>query len=166
MREVLDEVGKDAARFIFLTRRPDAHLEFDLELAKKQSAENPVYYVQYAHARLCSVFRQEGAGGVNLDAEPDLKDLATLTLPEEMGLLKMLAGYPEVVEGAARQLEPHRITFFLTELAAHLHAYYYKHRFISDEARLTRARLHLGRGVKTVLAHGLRILGVEAPETM
>ncbi|MGB8991205.1 MAG: arginine--tRNA ligase [Desulfobaccales bacterium] len=165
LREVIDEVGKDAARFIFLSRRPDAHLEFDLEVAKQQSSENPVYYVQYAHARLASVFRQAEAQGLTL-TESDFARFPLLTLPEELTILKLLANYPELVEGAARNLEPHRITYCLTELAAQLHSYYYKHRFISDDADLTRARLWLVRGVKTVLAHGLGILGVEAPETM
>jgi arginyl-tRNA synthetase len=165
LREVIDEVGKDAARFIFLSRRPDAHLEFDLEVAKQQSSENPVYYVQYAHARLASVFRQPEAQGFKTAVlNPD--QLALLTLPEELTILKMLANYPELVEGAAHNLEPHRITYFLTELAAQLHSYYYKHRFISEDAGLTQARLWLVSSVKTVLAHGLRILGVEAPEAM
>ncbi len=165
LREVIDEVGKDAARFIFLSRRPDAHLEFDLEVAKQQNSENPVYYVQYAHARLASVFRQAAAQGIEM-AALDAARFALLTLPEELTLLKMLANYPELVEGAARNLEPHRITYFLTELAAQLHSYYYKHRFISDDAELTQARFWLVESVKTVLAHGLGILGVEAPETM
>jgi len=165
LREVLDEVGKDAARFIFLSRRPDAHLEFDLEVAKQQSSENPVYYVQYAHARLASVFRQAAAQGLAA-AEPDPARFPRLTLPEELTILKMLAHYPELVEAAARNLEPHRITYFLTELAGQLHSYYYKHRFISEDAELTQARLWLVDGVKTVLAHGLGILGVAAPETM
>jgi arginyl-tRNA synthetase len=165
LREVLDEVGKDAARFIFLTRRADAHLEFDLEVAKQQSNDNPVYYVQYAHARLASVFRQAAAQGIEVQAL-DPARFPRLTLPEELSILKMLANYPELVEGAARNLEPHRITYFLTELAAQLHSYYYKHRFISDDVELTQARFWLVSGVKTVLAHGLGILGVEAPETM
>jgi arginyl-tRNA synthetase len=165
LREVLEEVGKDAARFIFLSRRPDAQLEFDLELAKQQSSENPVYYVQYAHARLASVFRQAAAQGITL-AAPDLRQLPRLSLVEELSLLKMLAGYPELVEAGARNLEPHRLTYFLTELASQLHSYYYKHRFLSEDGELTRARLDLAAAVKTVLAHGLRILGVAAPETM
>jgi arginyl-tRNA synthetase len=164
LREVLDEVGKDAARFIFLTRRPDAHLDFDLELAKQQNAENPVYYVQYAHARLASVFRQAEAQGLLPTYDEGL--LPLLTLPEELDLLRMLANYPDLVEGAARQLEPHRITYFLTELASQLHSYYYKHRFISEDADLTQARFWLVLGVKTVLAHGLGILGVTGPESM
>jgi arginyl-tRNA synthetase len=165
LREVLDEVGKDAARFIFLTRRADAHLDFDLEVAKEQTPENPVYYVQYAHARLASVFRQEGARGRE-DEAPDQALFSLLNLPEELTLLKMLANYPELVEAAARALEPHRITYFLTELASQLHSYYYKHRFISEDADLTRARLSLVKGVKAVLHHGLAILGVAAPESM
>jgi arginyl-tRNA synthetase len=165
LREVIDEVGKDAARFIFLTRRPDAQLEFDLEIAKQQSSDNPVYYVQYAHARLASVFRQAAAQGIERE-KLDPARFPLLTLPEELAILKMLANYPELVEGAARNREPHRLTYFLTELAAQLHSYYYKHRFISDDVELTQARFWLVSGVKTVLAHGLGILGVEAPETM
>ena len=165
LREVIDEVGKDAARFIFLTRRPDAQLEFDLEVAKQQNSENPVYYVQYAHARLASVFRQAAAQGIEVQAM-DPSRFPRLTLPEELTILKMLANYPELVEVAARHREPHRITYYLTELAAQLHSYYYKHRFISDDVELTQARFWLVNGVKTVVAHGLGILGVEAPETM
>jgi arginyl-tRNA synthetase len=165
LREVMDEVGKDAARFIFLTRRPDAQLEFDLEVAKQQSSENPVYYVQYAHARLASVFRQAAAQGIERE-EIDPARFPRLTLPEEMAILKLLANYPELVEGAAHNREPHRLTYFLTELAAQLHSYYYKHRFISDDVELTQARFWLVSGVKAVLAHGLGILGVGAPETM
>jgi arginyl-tRNA synthetase len=165
LREVIDEVGKDAARFIFLTRRPDAQLEFDLEVAKQQSSENPVYYVQYAHARLASVFRQAAAQGLEVQ-EFDPARFSRLILPEELTILKMLANYPELVEAAARNLEPHRITYCLTELAAQLHSYYYKHRFISEDVELTQARFWLVSSVKTVLAHGLGILGVEAPETM
>ena len=164
LREVLDEVGKDAARFIFLTRRSDAHLDFDLEVAKQQNAENPVYYVQYAHARLASVFRQAEAQSI----KPAFDEAAIplLSLPEELNILRLLAGYPDLVEGAARQLEPHRITYCLTELASQLHSYYRNHRFISDDAGLTQARLWLAAGVKTVLAHGLGILGVAGPESM
>jgi len=165
LEEVVAEVGKDAARFIFLTRRSDAQLDFDLEVAKAQSNENPVYYVQYAHARLTGVFRQAAAQGIQA-GEPDPARFPRLNLPEEMTLLKMLAGYPELVEAAARFLEPHRITYFLTELAGQLHSYYYKHRFITEDADLTQARLWLVGCVRTVLAHGLGILGVEAPEAM
>jgi arginyl-tRNA synthetase len=164
LREVLDEVGRDAARFIFLTRRADAHLDFDLDLAKQQNAENPVYYVQYAYARLASVFRQAEAQGITFAPDPTL--LALLSLEEELDLLKLLANYPDLVEGAARQLEPHRITYFLTELASRLHSYYRNHRFITEDIELTQARLWLVLGVKAVLAHGLEILGITNPESM
>jgi len=165
LREVIDEVGKDAARFIFLTRRPDAQLDFDLEVAKTQSPDNPVYYVQYAHARLASVCRQAAAQGISIP-EPDPAVFTRLQLPEETSLLKLLAAYPELVEAAARNLEPHRITYFLTELASQLHSYYYKHRFISEDLPLSQARLCFVQTIRTVLGHGLGILGVEAPETM
>jgi arginyl-tRNA synthetase len=165
LRQVMDEVGKDVARFIFLSRRADAQLEFDLELAKKQTSENPVYYVQYAHARLASVFRLAAEKGV--DWENAAKSvLERLVLPEELTILKLLGGYPDVVEAAASHLEPHRITYFLTEMAGQLHSYYYKHRFISEDEELTRARLLLVKGIKAVLDHGLGLLGVQAPERM
>jgi len=165
LREVIDEVGKDAARFIYLSRRSDAQLEFDLELAKKQSSDNPVYYVQYAHARLASVFRTAAERGITRQT-PEEAVLALLNLPEELALLKLLSTYPDVVEAAARHLEPHRITYFLTDLAAQLHSYYYKHRIISDSPDLTQARLHLVEGIKVILDHGLKLLGVEAPDSM
>jgi arginyl-tRNA synthetase len=165
LRQVMDEVGKDVARFIFLSRRADAQLEFDLELAKKQTSENPVYYVQYAHARLASVFRLAAEKGIAWSAAPK-SVLERLSLPEELTILKLLSTYPDVVEAAAVHLEPHRITYFLTELAGQLHSYYYKHRFISDDEELTQARLLLVQGIKAVLDHGLALLGVESPESM
>jgi arginyl-tRNA synthetase len=165
LRQVMEEVGKDVARFIFLSRRADAQLEFDLELAKKQTSENPVYYVQYAHARLASVFRLAAERGIAWETA-DRQVLQRLTQPEELAILKVLAGYPDVVTAAARHLEPHRLTYFLTDLAKQLHAYYYKHRFLSEDRELTQARLLLVRGVQRVLDHGLGLLGVEAPESM
>ena len=165
LRQVMDEVGKDVARFIFLSRRADAQLEFDLELAKKQTSENPVYYVQYAHARLASVFRLAAEKRIAWQTAPQAT-LERLGLPEELTILKLLAGYPDVVEAAALHLEPHRITYLLTELAGQLHSYYYKHRFISDDLELSQARLWLVQGIKAVLDHGLGLLGVEAPESM
>ena len=116
LRQVMDEVGKDVARFIFLSRRADAQLEFDLELAKKQTSENPVYYVQYAHARLASVFRLAAEKGIAWQTA-STSVLERLALPEELTILKLLSSYPDVVEAAAFHLEPHRITYFLTELA-------------------------------------------------
>ncbi len=165
LREVLDEVGKDAARYNFLMRRSDSHLDFDLEVAKKQSNENPVYYVQYAHARICSIMRMAAERGVQL---PDYlqTDTGLLTEPEERTLIKMMARYPEMLEGAVLSLEVHRVTFYLNELAGLLHGYYNKYKVITDDAGLTAARLVLMQAVRVVLANALCILGVDAPEKM
>jgi arginyl-tRNA synthetase len=162
LRDVLDEVGRDAARFIFLTRRSDSPLDFDLELAKEKTSENPVYYVQYAHARISSVMRVAGEEGLALDAP----DLARLTLSEEMSLIKQLSLFPEVVEDSARFLEPHRITYYLTQIAATFHNYYNHHRMIQEDTDLARARLFLAQAVRIVLRNGLDLLGVSAPEKM
>ena len=165
LREVLDEVGKDAARYNFLMRRSDSHLDFDLELAKKQSSENPVYYVQYAHARICSIVRMARERGVALPVYSDI-DLSVLNEPEEKTLIKLLARYPETIYGAARSLEPHRITFYLNELAGIFHSYYNKNKVISENNQLTAARLFLIAAIGIVLQNALKILGVSAPEKM
>ena len=166
LREVLDEVGKDAARYNFLMRRSDSHLDFDLELAKKQSNENPVYYVQYAHARICSIIRMaQQEHGIVLPVYKDINP-ALLNEPEEMTLIKLMARYPEVIEGAARSLEPHRITFYLNELASVFHSYYNKNKVISDNKELTAARLFLIKAISIILENALKILGVNAPEKM
>ena len=129
LREVMDEVGADAAKFFFLMRRSDSHLEFDLDLAKQQSAENPVYYVQYAHARLASLFRVAGERGIPLPSTEGV-DAPLLVGPDEVRLIKHLSYFPALVEGSATSLEPHRVTFYLQNLAGHLHTYYYKHRVL------------------------------------
>ncbi len=165
LRQVMDEVGTDAARFFFLMRRHDSHLDFDLELAKKQSSENPVYYVQYAHARLCSVERQAEERGIKIP-DADSVDFGLLKLPEEKNIMKQLALYPITIEGAARALEPHRITFYLQNLAGLLHNYYFHHRIITDDKPLTDARLVLMKGVRQVIKNALGILGITAPEKM
>jgi arginyl-tRNA synthetase len=166
LREVLDEVGKDAARYNFLMRRSDSHLDFDLEIAKKQSNENPVYYVQYAHARICSIIRiAQQEHGITLPAYKDI-NASVLNEPEEMALIKLMARYPEVIEGAVKSLEPHRITFYLNELASVFHSYYNKNKVISDNRELTSARLFLIKAISTVLGNALKILGVNAPEKM
>jgi arginyl-tRNA synthetase len=165
LREVLDEVGKDAARYNFLMRRSDSHLDFDLELAKKQSNENPVYYVQYAHARICSIMRMAQERGIAAPGYADI-DPTLLNEPEERTLIKMLVRYPEIIYGAASSLEPHRITFYLNELAGIFHSYYNKNKVISDNERLTNARLFLAKAIKIVLQNALKILGVSAPEKM
>jgi len=165
MKEVVGEVGKDAARYNFLMRRSDSHLEFDLELAKKQSNENPVYYVQYAHARICSIVRNAGEKGSTIPAYEEV-DLRCLKLPEEVNLIKTIIRFPEVVEGAAIALEPHRLTFYLNDLAALFHSYYNKHRVLSDDESLSKARLFLIKTILTVVRNALRLLGVSAPERM
>jgi len=129
LREVVDEVGADAAKFFFLMRRSDSHLDFDLDLAKQHSSDNPVYYVQYAHARLASLFRVAQSRGVPIPSVDDVNHMLLMN-PDELRLMKQLSCYPGVVEGSARALEPHRLTFYLQELAGHLHTYYYKHRVL------------------------------------
>lgn len=164
LAEVVQEVGRDAARFIFLTRRSDSPLDFDLEVAKAQSLENPVYYVQYGHARISSVLREgekAGYSGPYLDAPVEL-----LELGEELSLLKQLALYPEVVEASALAYEPHRIPAYLQNLAGELHSYYNKYRIIGADRPLSEARLALVSAIRVVLANALGLLGVTAPERM
>jgi len=165
LRQVIDEVGRDAARYNFLMRRSDSQLDFDLELAKKQSNENPVYYVQYAHARIASITRMAAERAMEIPGSDDA-DLSLLTLPEEIQLIKSIIRFPEVVEGAAKALEPHRITFYLNELAGIFHSFYNKNRVITDDAALSRARLFLLKSIGQVLRNALGMLGVSAPERM
>ncbi|MHB8137508.1 MAG: arginine--tRNA ligase [Smithellaceae bacterium] len=165
LREVLDEVGKDAARYNFLMRRSDSHLDFDLEVAKKQSNENPVFYVQYAHARICSILRMAQERGMALPVYENMNP-SLLVEAEERTLIKMMARYSEMLEGAARTLEVHRITFYLNELAGVFHSYYNKNKVVTDDEALSAARLVLVDAVRIVLANALKILGVNAPEKM
>ncbi len=165
LRDVIQDVGGDAARYIFLTRRSDSHLDFDLDIAKEQSRENPVYYVQYAHARLSSLFREAEARKLAVPRGEDV-DLALLDLEEEQNIIKMLAKYPEVIEEAALSYEPHRLTFYLQDLAGLLHNYYFKHRVITEDTARTTVKLFLMKQVKTVIQSALKILGVSAPERM
>jgi len=165
LKEVVDEVGRDAARFIFLTRRSDAQLDFDLSVAKKQSDENPVYYVQYAHARICSIISFAEEKGFSVPKFTDI-DFRLLSTPEEIDLIKKLSQFPWVVEGSAQSFEPHRIAIYLLELVAQFHSYYNKHRVITEQQDLSMARLHLMSGIKCVLKNGLSLLGVNAPVKM
>jgi arginyl-tRNA synthetase len=162
LRELRDEVGNDAARFFYVLRRADQHLDFDLDLAKSESQDNPVYYVQYAHARLCSVFAQWG-GDVARLAEASL---APLSNPREIALMRTLAEFPEVVLAAARELAPHSIAFYARELAAQFHSYYNAERILVDDEETRTARLALCAAVRQVLANALSLLGVNAPEEM
>lgn len=165
LSEVLAEVGADAARFFFLMRSADSHLDFDLELAKKQSPDNPVYYVQYAHARICSIFRAAEENGVVLPASGQA-DLALLTHPRELDLLRKLADFPEEVETAAKFLEPHRMTRYAQELAAAFHLFYTDCRVLTDDLALSQARLSLVQASQIVLRNTLALIGVTAPERM
>jgi arginyl-tRNA synthetase len=165
--ELIDEVGVDVVRFFFLFRKHDSHLDFDLDLAKRQAPENPVFYVQYAHARLASVFRQGESAGLVLPGDTSSIDL-TLLSDEELALAKRAIGLPEVVGDATAALEPHRIPFYLVDLAAEFHRYYNKpsNRIIGENRELSLARLFLAGVLKDVIAGCLELLGVSAPERM
>jgi arginyl-tRNA synthetase len=165
MEELLEEVGRDAARFTFLTRRHDSPLEFDLAVATRQSSDNPVYYVQYAHARIRSIFRQAAEQGITVPALTAI-DTSPLVEPADLALIKQLLQFPELVKGAARMLEPHRVAYWLQQLAAEFHAWYKNHRVIQDDRRLMYARLALAATVGVVVKNGLDLLGVSAPESM
>lgn len=190
MREVIDEVGSDAAKFYFLMRDSKTHLEFDLELAKQRSADNPVYYVQYAHARISSLWRVAASRGIACSL-PSETDLTVLTDPDELGLIRKLSAYPSVLQAGAVGYEPHRMTYYLQQLAALLHTFYNKHRILPPAAdkdvleqvppgiatgqefqretltpERTRGRLALMSGVQQVIRNGLAVLGISAPDQM
>lgn len=166
LRELREEVGNDAARFFYVMRRPEQHLDFDLELAKSQSADNPVYYIQYAHARICSVYRQLEEKGLSHNPENGAEHMKSLTEEHESALVTALSKYPEAVAHAALAHEPHQIAHYLRGLANALHTYYNAHTFIVDDADLRDARLNLISATRQVLRNGLGILGVSAPESM
>jgi len=169
LQEVVDEAGPDATRFFFMLRSASAQLDFDLDLAKKETPDNPVYYIQYAHARIASIFRKAADAGVALKENADL---SLLTLPEEKELIHRLAEYPEALEDAAKELEPHRIGFYLLDLAKAFQTYYSRaksdgrYRVLSEDAGMSQAKLSLAKALKIVFLNGLTILGVSAPEEM
>jgi arginyl-tRNA synthetase len=167
LEEVLEEVGRDAARFFFLMRKSDSHLDFDLDLAKRQSSDNPVFYVQYAHARIASIFEQARKNGVDWSSL-DLRRIAVerLELPEEMELIRRMIQFNDVLEDSVRELEPHRMVFYLLGLAGEFHRYYNHNRVISDDPGLSQARLLLVRNVQRTIRRGVEILGIEAPMKM
>lgn len=166
LQELREEVGADAARFFYVSRKNDQHMDFDLQLARAQSADNPVYYIQYAHARICSVFRREKAAGEAGSGASDDEQLKHLTLPGEFELLQTLSRFPEVVEHAAAGFEPHLVAYYLRDLAREFHAYYNAHPFLSAPPAVRRARLQLIDAARQVIANGLSLLGVSAPEKM
>ncbi|HOV86898.1 MAG TPA: arginine--tRNA ligase [Syntrophobacteraceae bacterium] len=168
LREVIDEVGKDAARFIFLTRRTDSPLDFDLDVAKMQTNDNPVFYVQYAHARLSSLFEVAGQRGISCrwaegGEEPPLH---RLTVPQELEILQQLGEYPQVLLNCVKSLEPHYIPYYLHELVSLFHSYYNRNRILGDDPELTQARLYLASALRRVIGNALGVLGVAAPEKM
>lgn len=165
LREVMDEVGRDACRFFFLMRKSDAHLEFDLDLAKRTSNENPVYYVQYAHARIESIFKNARDAGIDTEKLDDA-DCTLLAVKEELDLIRWITRYNSVLEGSARNLEPHRVTFYLIELVGRFHSYYNKTRVLGNDIGLVRARLLLLAVLRDVIRDGLGLIGVSAPVKM
>jgi len=166
LRELRDEVGNDAARFFYVSRKCEQHMDFDLDLAKSQSNDNPVYYIQYAHARICSVMRQLDEKDLAWDAANGCQHLGRLDEEHEKILLTTLSRYPETIESAAEKYEPHQIAFYLRDLAADFHTYYNAHQFIIEDADLRNARLTLIQAARQVLNNGLKLLGMSAPERM
>jgi arginyl-tRNA synthetase len=166
LRELREEVGVDAARFFYVMRKCEQHMDFDLDLAKSESNDNPVYYIQYAHARICSVLRQLEEKSLTYDEKEGLANLALLIEEHETELISMVSRYPEVIESGARNHEPHQIAHYLRELANGFHTYYNAHQFIVDDKALRNTRLALIIAARQVIVNGLTILGVSAPESM
>ena len=166
LKELVKEVGKDAARFFYIQRKNEQHLDFDLELAKSESNDNPVYYIQYAHARICSVFRQMNEKGYSFIKSEELSDLSVLSDPHEIKLLTSLARYPDVIENSAISFEPHQLAYYLKELANDFHTYYNASKFLVDDNLIRNARLSLILSTKQVIKDGLSLLGVSSPEEM
>ena len=166
LKELIKEVGKDAARFFYIMRKNEQHLDFDLELAKSESNDNPVYYIQYAHARICSVFRQMNEKGYTFFQSKKLSDLSTLTEDHEIKLLRSLAKYPDVIESAAVSFEPHQLAYYLKDLANDFHTYYNVNQFLVEDDLIRNARLSLIDATRQVIRNGLLQLGVSSPEEM
>jgi arginyl-tRNA synthetase len=162
LRELLEEVGVDACRFFFLSRTADSQMDFDLELAQRQTADNPVYYVQYAHARIASILRVAGEKG----AASDDGDVSLLTTEPELTLIRRMLLLPEIVETIALTLEPHHLTYYAQDLATVFHAFYKDCRVITDDTHLTGARLKLVKSAKLVLGRTLNLMGMNAPDKM
>ena len=165
LSDVVNEVGVDAARYYFLMRSSDAHLDFDLELAKQETSENPVFYIQYAHARICSIFRGAEDKGIQFPGNGSI-DLSLLVEEEEFSIIKAILAFPEVVEKSALALEVHRISHYLLDLVSRFHGYYSRHRVISDDVPLTLARLYLLDGLRITIRNGFDLMGISVPEKM
>ena len=165
LADVVNEVGVDAARYYFLMRSSDTHLDFDLELAKAETPENPVFYIQYAHDRICSIFRTAEEGGVVWNQSNEF-DLTLLTEDEEFAIIRSILAFPEVVEKSARAMEVHRISHYLLDLVSRFHGYYSRHRVISDDKALTLARLFLLDALRITIRNGFELMGISSPEKM
>ena len=166
LRELREEVGNDAARFYYITRKSEQHIDFDLDLAKSQSKDNPVYYIQYAHARICRVFEKLQEKGLSFTIAEGQQALSALNIEVERDLVKKLAAYPEVLQQAALAYEPHQLSNYLKDLASQFHGWYNEHIVLHDDVQIRHARLLLSTAIKQVLANGLNLLGVQAPESM
>ena len=165
LKDVVSEVGVDVARYYFLMRSSDTHLDFDLELAKQETSENPVFYIQYAHARICSIFRTAGEKGVVWNRSNEV-DLSLLVEGEEFGIIRAVLAFPEIVEKSARALEVHQISHYLLDMVSRFHGYYSRHRVISDDKALTLARLFLLDAIRITIRNGFDLMGISAPEKM
>ena len=165
LTDVVNEVGVDAARYYFLMRSSDTHLDFDLELAKKETPDNPVFYIQYAHARICSIFRTAEEKGVAWNRSDEI-DLAPLVEEEEFAIIRAILAFPEVVEKSARAMEVHRISHYLLDMVSRFHGYYSRHRVVSDDKALTLARLFLLDAIRITIRNGFELMGISAPEKM
>jgi arginyl-tRNA synthetase len=166
LSQLIEEAGNDATRFFYLSRAPEQHLEFDIDLARSQSAENPVYYLQYAHARIASIFRECASRDLSFDAAAGLAALPSLADAGLIELVKSLDAWPDAVANAARQQAPHQLAFALRELAQEFHSYYNNNKMLVADSTLRHARLTVSLAVQKILAHGLGLLGVAAPERM
>jgi arginyl-tRNA synthetase len=166
LRDLRKEVGDDAARLFYVMRSNDQHLDFDLELAKARSNDNPVYYIQYAHARVASVMRQLAERGLAHDPAAGLRALASLSEPQETLLIKRLSSFPELIQQSAQKRAPHALVHYLRDLANDFHTYYSAHQFIVEDPALRDARLCLALATRTVIQNGLGLLGVSAPDAM
>jgi arginyl-tRNA synthetase len=166
LRDLIDWVGRDATRYFLTARAATSQLTFDIDLALSKSNENPVYYIQYAHARICSVQRRATDQFEQWSSSDGVQHLALLDQPEEQSLALALSKFPDVLSGATKRLEPHAVANYLRDVAAEFHSFYNAHKIIDDNAELTLARLSLATATRYVIANGLRILGVSAPEAM
>jgi len=166
LRDLIDEAGRDATRYFLIARKSDSQLVFDIDLARSQSNDNPVYYIQYAHARVCRVMQELGERGFTYDREAGMAAFGQLDSEHETAVMVELARYPEVVETAATNLEPHLVAQYLRELAGALHGYYHEHKWIVDDTGLRNARVTLALATRQVLRNGLDLLGISAPEKM